>query len=128
MSRVVLDTSVFIAREQARPLATLPAGSEVAVSVVTLAELRLGVLVASETASRSLRLATYEAASAFEPLPIDAAVADRFADLAALGLASGRKVKLQDAWIAATALAHGASVATQDSDFDEFDGLIVLRV
>lgn len=128
MSRVVLDTSVFIAREQARPLATLPAGSEVAVSVVTLAELRLGVLVASETASRSIRLATYEAASAFEPLPIDAAVADRFADLAALGLASGRKVKLQDTWIAATALAHGASVATQDSDFDGFEGLTVLRV
>ncbi len=128
MSRVVLDTSVFIAREQARPLATLPPGSEVAVSVVTLAELRLGVLVASETASRSTRLATYEVASAFEPLPIDAAVADRFADLAALGLASGRKVKLQDTWIAATALAHGASVATQDSDFDGFEGLTVLRV
>ena len=128
MSRVVLDTSVFVAREQARPLATLPAGSEVAVSVVTLAELRLGVLVASETASRSIRLGTYEAASAFEPLPIDAAVADRFADLAALGLASGRKVKLQDTWIAATALAHGASVATQDSDFDGFEGLTVLRV
>ena len=64
----------------------------------------------------------------FEPLPIDAAVADRFADLAALGLASGRKVKLQDTWIAATALAHGASVATQDSDFDGFEGLTVLRV
>lgn len=128
MSRFVLDTSVFIAREQARPVAALPEGSEAAVSVVTLAELRLGVLVATETARRSIRLITYEAASAFEPLPIDAAVAERFAELAALGLASGHKVKVQDTWIAATALVHDASVATQDGDFDGFDGLTVVRV
>ncbi len=127
MSRVLLDTSVFIAREQARPPVVLPPEAEVAVSVVTLAELRLGVLLAADALSRSTRLGTYEAASAFAPLPIDADVAEQFAELAALAVDAGRKVKVQDAWIAATAIVHGAAVATQDHDFDDFDGLTVVR-
>lgn len=40
MTRGLLDTSVFIAREQARPLAALP--DEISISVVTLGELELG--------------------------------------------------------------------------------------
>lgn len=43
----ILDTSVFVAREQERPLRELPA--EGRVSVVTLAELRIGVLVAPDS-------------------------------------------------------------------------------
>ncbi len=31
--------------------------------------------------------------------------------------AAGRAMKLMDAWIAATAMAHGAAVCTQDGDF-----------
>ena len=47
MSRALLDTSVFVAEEQGRPLArALP--EEVAVSVVTLAELETGVLMAKD--------------------------------------------------------------------------------
>ena len=41
----MLDTSVFIAREQGRVLGSLP--GELAVSVVTIGELELGVLAAS---------------------------------------------------------------------------------
>ncbi len=127
MSRLVLDTSIFIAREQARPLAELPRAAEVAVSIVTLAELRLGVLLAADALARSTRLGTYEAAAAFEPLPIDAAVAAQFAELAAVAVTAGRRVKIQDTWIAATALVHDAAVATQDDDFDDFHGLSVFR-
>jgi predicted nucleic acid-binding protein len=35
---------------------------------------------------------------------------------------------VNDSWIAATALAHGVPVVTQDDDYVELDGLPVVRV
>ena len=53
----ILDTSIFVAIEQNRPLAqALP--DQVGISVVTLAELELGVLMAKDSDTRSMRLAT----------------------------------------------------------------------
>lgn len=54
---VLLDTSVFIAREAGRPLGQLPAD---AISVLTVAELRLGVLLATDSEGRAVRLRTLE--------------------------------------------------------------------
>lgn len=128
--RAVLDTSVFIAREHERPLGELP--DEVGVSVVTLSELRHGVLAAADHARRARRLGTLEAAKRLgKPLAIDEAVGDELARLRVALKAIGRAMKVMDAWIAATALAHGAAVCTQDADFDvaQDAGLIeVVRV
>jgi predicted nucleic acid-binding protein len=113
----VLDTSVFIAREQARPLGELP--DEVAVSVVTISELRYGVLAAEDHAQRAVRLSTLEAARRVaRPLVVDEAVGDELARLRVALKAIGRTMKVMDAWIAATAMAHDAAVCTQDADFD----------
>jgi predicted nucleic acid-binding protein len=115
--RAVLDTSVFIAREQARPLGDLP--DEVAVSVVTLSELRHGVLAAEHHTERAVRLSTLEVARSLgRPLTIDETVGDEFAHLRVALKAIGRSMKVMDAWIAATAMANGAAVCTQDGDFD----------
>lgn len=128
--RAVLDTSVFIAREQGRPLGELP--DEVAVSVVTLSELRYGVLAAADHATRSLRLATLETARRIgAPLALDGAVADELARLRIALRAIGRAMAVMDAWIAAVAIVHGAAICTQDADFDaaEESGLVeVVRV
>ena len=113
----MLDTSVFIAREQGRPLGELP--EEVAVSVVTISELRYGVLAAEDHAQRAVRLSTLEAARRLgRPLPIDEAVGDELARLRVALRATGRAMKVMDAWIAATAMTHDAAVCTQDADFD----------
>jgi predicted nucleic acid-binding protein len=115
--RAVLDTSIFIAREHSRPLAALP--DEVAVTVVTLSELRHGVLAAEDHATRARRLSTLETARRLgAPLTIDEAAGDELARLRVALNAGGRSMKVMDAWIAATALAHGAAVCTQDADFD----------
>ncbi|MEX2447236.1 MAG: PIN domain-containing protein [Solirubrobacterales bacterium] len=116
--QAILDTSVFIAREQKRPLGALP--DQVAVSIVTLSELRHGVLAAAgghEQMAR--RLSTLEVARQIaKPLVIDEAVGDELARLRVALKAVGRAMKVMDAWIAATAMAHGAAVCTQDADFD----------
>ena len=125
--RAVLDTSVFIAREQGRPLGELP--DEVAISVVTTSELGYGVLAAEDHATRAVRLATLEMARRLgAPLPIDEAVGDELARLRVALKAVGRAMKVMDAWIAATAIANGAAVCTQDADFDAAQVAGVLEV
>ncbi|HEY2335716.1 MAG TPA: PIN domain-containing protein [Solirubrobacterales bacterium] len=115
--RAILDTSVFIAREQERPLGELP--DEVAVSVVTLSELRHGVLAAAGHEQMARRLSTMEIARQIaKPLAIDEVVGDEMARLRVALKALGRTMMVMDAWIAATAMAHGAAVCTQDADFD----------
>jgi predicted nucleic acid-binding protein len=128
MSRVVLDTSIFIAVEQNRGLGRdLP--EAVSVSVVTLAELELGVLMARDTETRSRRLATLTGVrEQTAGIPVDERVASAYARLAAGELADGRKPRVHDTWIAATALAHGAEVWTQDADFGRFAAVDVVQV
>ena len=112
------DTSIFIARESGRSLGTLPA--RVAVSVVTIGELQLGVLVAADRETRARRAGTLAVARRSDPIPISEGVMSNWARLArACGEAGmARKVKVLDALIAATAVEHGLAVVTQDDDFD----------
>ncbi len=123
----LLDTSVFIAEESGRPLGPLPRLA--AISVVTLAELHLGVLMADDLAIRTQRLRTLSAVEAlFEPLPIDVAVARLFAELAAEARRQGRRPQIMDTWIAATALTHNLPVYTQDDGFRALPRVRVIRV
>lgn len=115
----LLDTSVFIAREVGRALMKLP--ERVALSVITIGELQLGVLNASDSATRSRRADTLALARAADPIPVSEAVMVSWARLVADCRAAGvlRTVKLTDALIAATAIEHGLPVITQDADFDQ---------
>jgi predicted nucleic acid-binding protein len=118
--RGILDTSVFIAGEGERPLAVERLPDEAAVSVVTIAELALGVHLAVDVDVRAKRLETLRAVqSTYVALPIDEVVAAAFAELVAGARQAGHRPKVQDTWIAATARAHSAAVYTQDSDFDD---------
>ena len=127
MTNAIADTSVFIAFEQERPLGDLP--DLIAVSVVTTAELELGVLRARTAKTRAIRTATLaRVRSTFPLLPIDAEVASCFARLADEQLRAGRKPRIHDTWIAATALRYGAAVLTQDEDFQAFRSVEVIRV
>jgi predicted nucleic acid-binding protein len=127
VSRAVADTSVFIAREVGRPLGDLP--EEIAVSVITAAELELGVLRARERATRAARAATLSSVRAQYPLlEIDGATASCFARIADEELSEGRKPRRHDTWIAATAMRHGAAIITQDGGFTKFASVEVIRV
>ena len=123
------DTSVFIAREQGRVPAPRPGeADEVAVSVVTVAELRLGVLLAGDVESRAARLATLRVAEALEPLPVDDRTGAAWARLVATLRAVGKRMPINDSWIAATALAHDFAVLTQDADYDVVPNLRVIKL
>lgn len=127
MSRAIADTSIFIAQEIGRELGDLP--EEIAVSVITAAELELGVLRVTDSESRATRLATLSRVQATYPLiSVDPQTASCFARIAASERSRGRRLRRHDTWIAATALRHGVAVVTQDVDFSSFDEVPVLRV
>ena len=128
MSRGLADTSVFIARESGRPLDARALPDELAVSVITIGELRAGVLAAGDVDTRDRRLATLTAALELDPVPVDESVAAEWARLRVLLRNSGQRMPVNDSWIAATALALGVTVVTQDDDFPDLVGLHVTRV
>ena len=121
------DTSLFIAIEQERRLAGTPP-ERVRVSVITIGELRLGVLAANDGPARARRLETLSRAEAVDPIPIDLLVAHAWATLRLALRDRGVRMPLNDSWIAATAIAHKLSVVSQDADYDHVPGLNVIRV
>jgi len=126
--RGLLDTSVFIATESGRQLDEDRIPAEVAASVVTLAELQAGVLAATDSDTRAQRLATLDALADIAVLPVDEDAARMWARLRIHLAETGRRVRVNDLWIAAIAAARGLPVVTQDDDFDPVDGVAGLSV
>ncbi|MDQ3630432.1 MAG: PIN domain-containing protein [Actinomycetota bacterium] len=128
-NRAIADTSLFIARETGRPLDPYGEDREIAVSMVTIAELELGVLAAAEPRIRAARLQTLRDAEQLSALPVDRTVASAFATLVVEMRAAGRgRLGVQDAWIAATAITYDADLLTQDADFDGVPSLRVIKL
>lgn len=128
MSRGLADTSVFIARESGRALDAEALPDELAVSIITIGELRAGVLAADTVDLRDRRLATLTAALELDPVPVDESVAAEWARLRVLLRDRGQRMPVNDSWIAATALALGVAVVTQDDDFPDLEDLTVTKV
>jgi len=128
VSRGLLDTSVLVAIENGRSLRTEAMPKTTAISVVTKAELRMGIFAAEDVETRDRRLVTFELANRIVALPVDEAVARAWAQMRAYVGASGEKVEVNDMWIAATAAAHEIPVLTQDGDFDALNGVAGLTV
>lgn len=126
--RGLLDTTVFIATESGRGLNEDEIPDEVATSVVTLAELHTGVLAAADTETRARRLATLEALSDIEVLPIDDEAARVWARMRIHLAETGRRVRINDLWIAAVAVSQGLPVVTQDDDFEPLEGVAGLSI
>ncbi|NNM96386.1 MAG: type II toxin-antitoxin system VapC family toxin [Candidatus Dormibacteraeota bacterium] len=124
----MLDTSVFIANESGRAIDAQRLPDESAISVVTLAELQVGVLAAVDSQTRATRLATVDLARDMEVLPAEERVALAWARLRVHLAEVGRRVNVNDLWIAATAIAQGLPVVTQDLDFDPLEGVLGLEI
>ena len=125
LSLGVLDTSLLIATDVA------PLPGSLAVSMISLAELHFGVLIAPSPQARKARLTRLtELRRRFEPLPVDEAVARSYGELAARVAAIGRqpRSRVMDLLIAATAHAHGATLYTRNlRDLDGLEGHLRIR-
>lgn len=122
--RAILDTSVVIADTVA------PIPGVLGISVVTLAELHFGVLVAKTSEVRAERLRRLSVLQQhFDALPVDESVAVSYGRLAAAVVDAGRQTRrrVMDLLIAATAHAHGARLYTRNpGDFAGLEDLIAV--
>ena len=128
MTAGLADTSVFIASESGHALDLDALPDSLAVSSITVGELRVGVLAAADVATRDQRLQTLTHVLELDPLPIDQAVAEAWATLRIRLRDAGARMHVNDSWIAATALAHGLALVSQDHDHVVVEGLEVIRV
>ena len=110
--KAILDTSVLIATDVPE------LEGELAISVVSLAELHFGVLVTADAAIRAERLRRLSGLHRhFDALPVDADVASSYGQLAAAVVHTGRqpRPRVMDLLIAATAHAHAARLYTRNA-------------
>lgn len=127
----VYDTSVFIASETRRHLRTELLPAESVTTVITVAELTAGVLVASDAGTRARRLRTLTSLSSIEVLSVDRPAAEHWARLRVYLAETGRRVNVNDLWVAAIAVSRDLPVVTQDADFEaltDYEGFSVIRV
>lgn len=128
MTRGLADTSVFIALESGRPLNWAAVPDDIAVSMITIGELRAGVLAATNFDTRERRLETLIRALSFDPTPVNDNVASHWARLRVQLRDAGRRLPANDSWIAATAMALDIPLLTQDTDYPTLPSLSVIRV
>ncbi|MDP9383982.1 MAG: type II toxin-antitoxin system VapC family toxin [Actinomycetota bacterium] len=124
--RGILDTSVVIDLHQ---IAAEDLPAELAVSVVTLAELAAGPHATGDRDERALRQDRLQRAEAtFDPLPIDAGVARAYGRIYAAVAGAGRKARgarSLDLLSAATALASSLPLYTRNADdFKDIESLV----
>jgi predicted nucleic acid-binding protein len=112
LSGALLDTSIVISGFETlgiKPPATM------AISVITLGELRGAVRLAADGAARAARQARLNAVrDAFEPIPINETVAEHYGDVLATARSAKRSSKATDLLIIATAAATGRVLCTLD--------------
>jgi tRNA(fMet)-specific endonuclease VapC len=126
--KFLLDTSicVFALRGHAGTVErlSLVAGADLAVSVMTAAELWVGVRKSREPEVRRVGVAAFLAP--FSVLPFDVPAAERYVEARCALEAAGRPIGERDLIIAATALAHGLTVVTNNTrEFGRVPGLAV---
>lgn len=112
MNGALLDTSMLIAALAPERTPELPATA--AISVVTLGELRAGVLLARGPARDRRRTRLEAVRRAFIPLLVDEAVAESYGEVLAIARSKRRTAKATDLLIIATALATDRRLVTRD--------------
>jgi predicted nucleic acid-binding protein len=124
--RGVLDTSVIIDFEE---IDTSDLPIEVAITVITLAELAAGPAATTDPVERGRRQDRLQRTeAAFDPLPFDADAARAYGRVFAAVMDAGQKargIRAVDLLIGAVALASGLPLYTRNGDdFRALEGLI----
>ena len=132
MADYLLDTDHLSYIQEAHPkvlerLQGLPAEDRVFTSVVGVAELLRGIYLLPKGPRQRDLLKLYDRTirQMSEILPITLPVAERFVEIEVSLRRKGKPIPINDVWVSALALVHGAVVVTNDEHFSYVDGLTV---
>ncbi len=129
MSRILLDTNAYAALMAGDSrIADLLASSEaVLLSAVVIGELYDGFLGGTRNLENRRVLQRFREKPRTVCVPVTDATAEWFAEIKRSLRRSGKPIPINDVWIAASCMEHGAHLLSSDSHFDDVDGLLVHR-
>ncbi len=117
--KLALDTNVYRAIADGDQLfaAFLRRANEVALSSITLGEIRAGITCGSKKDSNTAKLEQFLSINNVRVLAADEDTSPYYAAIYAQLRSQGTPIPSNDMWIAATCLQYGFVLATLDSDF-----------
>ena len=123
----MLDTNAWAAFAAAdgNVVRRVHAAESILMSSVVVGELLFGVYNGHRSRQNARVLADFLGEQDVEFLPVGYATADWFGRLAAQQRRAGKRMGLNDLWIAAHAFEHGAELLTFDRGFAAIEGLRV---
>ncbi len=128
----LLDTNIvsLLMREDAgiaRWLSSVTAGDRLAVCPVIRGEILFGIArLAQGQRRRELEMKARQLFAALPCEPVPASAGDHYAELKLAQQRHGLSLDENDLWIAATALAIGATLVSRDKDFGRIETLPLL--
>ncbi|MDZ7638641.1 MAG: type II toxin-antitoxin system VapC family toxin [Bryobacterales bacterium] len=130
MSRIVLDTSAYVQFAAGHPeaVSAVMSATWVGVPTVLLGELHLGFALGTKRSANESFLQNFLGNPAVEVLPVTDDSARVYGEIVADLRRSGRPIPVNDAWIAAVAVQHGATLLTFDRHFLSVETLRTLWV
>ncbi|MFW5695220.1 MAG: type II toxin-antitoxin system VapC family toxin [Alkalispirochaeta sp.] len=125
MSRVCIDTNAYTALMAGdHRIADLLSSSEaVILPTVVIGELLDGFLNGTRNQENRRILSRFQARPRTVTVPLTQATAEWFAEIKRGLRLRGRPIPINDVWIAASCMEHGAILLTLDSHFEAVDGL-----
>ncbi len=123
--KVAFDTNAYrlLLDADAEAVELLRTSERICLPVPVLAELRFGFLNGSRARTNLANLDTFLDSPRVEVLSCDEETALRYAELRLQLKRQGTPIPMNDIWIAALALQHGATLFTRDADFDHLPQL-----
>lgn len=125
--KFLLDTNIVIAlwADDAAVKGHLATASEVFLPVITLGELYYGARKSAWSAPNIARINAFAGRNSI--LDCDLATAQHYGAIKDALRAKGRPIPENDLWIAALAIQYNLTLVTRDDQFNNIDGLTIVK-
>lgn len=126
MHRVLIDTNAYgqLLSGNTRIAGILARSQAVLLSAVVIGELLDGFQGGSQEERNRAELARFRGKSRTVVVPITDATAEWFAMIKQQLRRKGKPIPINDVWIAAACMEHGAAIVSIDRHFKEIEGLL----
>lgn len=123
--RILLDTNAYSAFMRGHPGTRdlILGADEILFSVIVLGELHYGFRRGKRPEENLRELRTFLRDPLLRVAQVGSITADRYGRIAAQLRSAGRPIPVNDIWIAAQSMEHGADLVSADRHFDHVPGL-----
>jgi tRNA(fMet)-specific endonuclease VapC len=126
MNRIVIDTNAYSAlmSGDTRIADELARSGAILLTPIVIAELLDGFLNGVRNAENRAILSRFREKPRTVCVPVTDTTADWYAEIKRMLRKKGRPIPINDVWIAASCMEHGAHLLSLDAHFAEIDGLL----